>query len=317
MAPPVKGVFMNRHAVSSMALHWKDWKPILKKVKNEVENDRIGLIAAAVAYYALFSIFPLLIATVSIYGIFADPIDVAKQIQAMARFVPRDALQVIGNELNSIVQNSSGKLGLGAGVSILITLWTASKGTKVLMQAMNIAYGEKEKRGFFRFNSTAVLLTLGVVIATVLAVASIAVLPPIMDLIGFGGLANTLILVLRWPLLLLLSVTGLAILYRYGPSRHQLQWRWITAGGLVTTIMILLASAGFAFYVEKYGAYNKTYGSLAGVVVLLLWFYLVSYAVLLGVELNAEVEHSMTPDRPNAKESRGSGLVVQTDKVHG
>jgi membrane protein len=311
MTQPIQGVFMNRQLESSGALHWADWKVVLKNVKDEVENDRIGLIAAAVAYYALFSIFPLLIATVSIYGIFADPIDVAKQIQAMAQFVPRDALRVIDQELMSIVQNSSGTLGFGAAVSILITLWTASKGTKVLMEAMNIAYGEKEKRGFFRFNVTAVLLTLGAVVTTVLAVGSIAVLPPIMDLIGFGGLTNLLIRVLRWPVLLLLFLCGLAILYRYGPSREQLKLRWMSLGGFVTTLMILLASVGFAFYVEKYGAYNKTYGSLAGVVVLLLWFYLVSYAVLLGVELNAEIDQARSRPRPEAKETKRPELVAQ------
>jgi membrane protein len=226
-------------------------------------------------------------------------------------------LQVIDRELMSIVQNSSGKLGFGAAVSILITLWTASKGTKVLMEAMNIAYGEKENRGFFRFNSTALILTLGAVVTTVLAVGSIAVLPPIMDLIGFGGFANTLIRVLRWPVLLVLFMSGLAILYHYGPSRHQLRWRWMTIGGAVTTFMILLASVGFAFYVEKYGAYNKTYGSLAGVVVLLLWFYLVSYAVLLGVEFNAEIEHALSRDRSAAPDKKSPGLITSQDHVPG
>ncbi|WP_176736963.1 YihY/virulence factor BrkB family protein [Oligoflexus tunisiensis] len=295
----------------------KDWKAFLKRIKDEVDNDRIGLIAAAVAYYALFSIFPLLIATVSIYGVFADPVDVARQMATLEQFMPRDALGVINNELNGIVQNSSGSLGFGAALSILITLWTASKGTKVLMEAMNIAYNEKEKRGFFRFNSTAVGLTLGAVITVVVAVASIAVLPPIMDLVGLGGLANTLIRVLRWPVLLLLFLTGLSILYRFGPSRDHVKWRWVSAGGLFTTLLILLASVGFAFYVEQFGSYNKTYGSLAGVVVLLLWFYIVSYAVLLGVELNAELEKSSDRGRPNAPPSRKPGLVVKTDHVPG
>jgi membrane protein len=295
----------------------KDWKAILKRVKDEVDNDRIGLIAAAVAYYALFSIFPLLIATVSIYGVFADPADVSRQMQTLEQFMPRDALGVISNELTGIVQNSSGSLGLSAAVSILIALWTASKGTKALMEAMNIAYNEKERRGFVRFNSTAVGLTLGAVITVVFAVGSIAVLPPIMDLIGLGGFANILIRVLRWPVLLLLFLTGLSILYRFGPSRDQVRWHWLSAGGLFTTLLILLASVGFAFYVEQFGDYNKTYGSLAGVVVLLLWFYIVSYAVLLGVELNAELEKSGGRDRPEAPPPRRPGLVVKGDHVPG
>jgi membrane protein len=308
---------MNQRTGTPLALHWPEWKAILKKVKGEVENDRVGLIAAAVAYYALFSIFPLLIATVSIYGIFADPVDVSNQIQAMAQFIPRDALRVIDHELSAIVQNSSGSLGFGAALSILLTLWTASKGTKVLMEAMNIAYGEKESRGFIRFNLTAVLLTLGAVVTVALAVGSIAIVPPLMDLIGLGGMTNLLVRVLRWPALLLIFILGLGILYRFGPSRHQLQWRWFTMGGLLTTLLILIASAGFAFYVERFGSYNKTYGSLAGVVVLLLWFYLVSYAVLLGVEINAEVEQSLERQRPDGKGRSDSGLMVQADKVHG
>ncbi len=284
------------NASSPLRFSMADWKEILVRVKNEVTGDRIGMIAAAVAFYAMFAIFPLLIATVSIYGIFSNPLDVQNQIQAISRFIPRDAAGLIETQLSSIVQNSSKSLGFGAIFSLLVTVWTGSKGTKSLMEAMNIAYDEKEKRGFIKLNATALILTLGAVLTVVSAVAVIAILPPIMDLVGLKDFTNKLILVLRWPLLFALFSVGLGLLNCYAPSRTEPKWKWVSVGATVATLLILLASLGFAYYVERFGDYNKTYGSLAGVIVLLFWLYMVSYAVLFGAELNAEIEHQTIAD---------------------
>lgn len=284
------------NALSPRHLNKSDWKQIAYRVKDKVDTDRISLIAAAVAFYALFSLFPLLIATVSIYGLFADPVAVERQIQSLSEFMPRDAAAIIGTQMSSIVANSSGQLGFGLLLSLLVTLWTGSKAAKSLMEALNIAYDESEKRGFFRLNATALLLTLGAVLSIISSVALIAVLPPVMAIIGLREFSNDLILFLRWPALFVLFLFGLAALNRYAPSRAQAQWKWVSVGTFIATVLILIASLAFGFYVERFGDYNKTYGSLAGVIVLLFWLYIISYVVLFGAELNAEIEFQTIAD---------------------
>lgn len=295
----------NRHSVegssypvaeSPLKFAKKDWIEVAKRVKDEVDADDIGMVAAASAYYSLFAIFPLLIATVSIYGFVSDPAELEEQINSVSRFIPTDAAKVLSDQLHAIVSNPSAALGFGAVLSILVAIWTASSGTKSMMKALNIAYDETEKRGFIGLNLQAVGLTFGAIVAIVLAVSLIVVLPVLMNFIGVGDFANDVVLVIRWPLLAGLFVFSLAVINRFGPSRHKAKWRWVSVGALLGTAMILIASAALAFYVKKFGSYNATYGSLSGVVVLLLWFYLVSYAVLLSAEINAEIEHQTLAD---------------------
>lgn len=291
-------------ARSPLKLAKKDWIEIAKRVWKEIDDDDIGMVAAATAYYALFAIFPLLIATVSLYGYFSDPVELESQINAISRVIPSDAAKVISDQLHAIVSNPNAALGFGAVVSIAIALWTASSGTKSIMKALNIVYDEPEKRGFIKLNLYSLALTLGAVVAIMLAVGVIVVLPIVMDFIGIGSFANDVLLVVRWPFLAALFAFGIAVINRFGPSRKSAKWRWVSVGAILGTAMILIASAGFAFYVKKFGSYNATYGSLSGVVILLLWFYLVSYAVLLSAEVNAEMEHqtladsTVGPDKP-------------------
>ncbi len=274
----------------------KDWIEIAKRVKDEVESDDIGMVAAATAYYALFAIFPLLIATVSIYGFVSDPIELERQINEMSRFIPPDASKVISDQLHSIVSNPGAALGFSALISIAVALWTASAGTKSIMKALNIAYDEPEKRGFIKLNLYALGLTLSAVVGIILAVALIVLLPVVMNFIGVGDFAGDVALLIRWPLLAGVFIFGIAVINRFGPSRNKAKWRWVSVGAVLGTVMILAASAGLAFYVKKFASYNATYGSLSGVIILLLWFYLVSYAVLLSAEINAEIEHQTLAD---------------------
>ncbi|MBC7659010.1 MAG: YihY/virulence factor BrkB family protein [Chitinophagaceae bacterium] len=291
-------------AESPLGLQKKDWIEIFKRVKSEIDDDDIGMVAAASAYYALFAIFPLLIATVSIYGFLSDPAELESQIDSISKFIPIEAAKVISDQLHAIISNPNSALGLSALVSILVAIWTSSSGTKSLMKALNIAYDETEKRGFVKLNLQALALTAGAVLAIITAVGLIVGLPIVMNFVGLGSFANDLILVLRWPLLAVLFTIGLEVVNRFGPSRTKPKWRWVSVGAILGTVMILLASAGLAFYVKKFGSYNATYGSLSGVVILLLWFYLVSYAVLLSAETNAEIEHqtladsTVGPDKP-------------------
>ncbi len=304
------------HANSPLQFKWADWKEILIRVKNEVSSDQIGLMAAAIAYYALFSLFPLLLATVSIYGLFADPTQVETHISSLYEIMPRDAAALLAEQMHKISSNSGTKLGLSAIVSIVVALWTASSGSKSLIQGMNIAYDEEEKRGFFRLQAQALLLTLGGVVTVISAAALVAILPVVLDFIGLTSFRDELLLLMRWPLLAALFIVGLAILNRYGPSRAEPKWRWVTIGTLTATLIILLASLGLAFYVDRFGSYNKTYGSIAGVVILLLWLYMLSYAVLLGTELNAEIEHQTRSDSTvGAQKPIGTRGAVKADTL--
>ena len=312
---PVKGKTYP-DAKSPLRLAKRDWIEIFKRVKAEIDDDDIGMVAAACAYYALFSIFPLLIATVSIYGFIADPVDLEQQINAIARGIPSDAAAVISTQLHSIIGNPPSALGIGALLSIIVALWTASAGTKSIMKSLNIVYDEPEKRGFIKFNLWSLGLTLGAVVAIIVAVSLIVVLPVVMDFIGIGSFANDVLLALRWPLLAGLFAFAIAVVNRFGPSRATAKWRWVSVGAVLGTTLILVASAGFAFYVKKFGSYNATYGSLSGVVILLLWFYLVSYAVLLSAEVNAEMEHQTLADSTTGPERpMGQRGALKADTV--
>jgi membrane protein len=285
----------------SKKLTWSDWKEILSRLRQEITKDEMGMVAAAVAYYALFAMFPLLIATVSIYGLFADPAEIELQVRSLSQLIPNDAAQIIEEQLSYIAANSGTKLGLSAVVSIMVALWTASSGLKALIHAMNIAYDEEEKRGFFRLQFQALFLTLGGVFTILVTTMLVAILPATLDILGLKTWSDQILLMVRWPVLALIFILSLSILNRFGPSRLAPQWRWISPGAVTATVIILLASWGLAFYIERFGSYNKTYGSIAGVIVLLLWLYMLSFAVLVGTELNAEIEHQTISKRGNAK----------------
>lgn len=313
-----KSAFQYPVVKSPLKYSLRDWKEIFLRVKKEIGDDRISAIAAANAYYVLFAIFPLLISIVSIYGLFADPLDVEKQMVALSEFVPAEAATVIRDQLHSIVTNSSASLGFGAIISLIATVWAASAGTRFIMEAMNIAYDEDEKRGVFRFYGEALILTFSAAITTCVTIFLLGGIPAILNFVGLGSFVETLLLVARWPMLAAIILVSLSVLNRFAPSRTKPKWRWISPGALLSTLLILLASAGLAIYVEKFGSYNKTYGSLAGVIVLLFWLYIVSFAVLLGAELNAEIEHQTRADTTVGPEKpMGQRGAVKADTLPG
>jgi len=240
------------------------------------------VIAGSIAYYALLAVFPAAIAAVSIYGLVADPSDLARLIDSLADRLPEATSQVISNELGEIVTSSDTGLGIATAIGIAAALWSASAGTKVLITGVNLAYGERETRSFLVLRGLALALTLGLVIGAVIVVSGVAVLPSIVD--------SAITDVARWPALIVVVILGLAALYRVAPSdapgRHHPVWQ----GAVAAAIVWLAATAAFSFGVANFGDFNATYGTLAGVVVLLIWFFLSGLIVLLGAELNAAIE---------------------------
>ena len=290
-----------RFAVRPGEIPVRGWRDVLLRVKGQIAEDNLSVVAAGVAFYAMLAVFPALAALVSGYGLVANPADVQQQLSAVAGVLPAEAYSLLDKQLTAIVTKPQSALSLAAVAAILFALWSAAKGVKALIVALNIVYDETEKRGFLKLNAVAVCLTAGGIVFIGLALASVVVLPVVLEALGLGGIAETLIRLLRWPLLAAVVYIALTVLYRFGPNRTEAQWKWVSWGAILATALWLAASALFSFYVASFGNYNETYGSIGAVVVLLMWFYIGAYIVLLGAELNSEMEHQTRMDTTVAR----------------
>jgi membrane protein len=291
-----------RDAATPSQLPRSGWRDIVLRVKDDISKHNIDIVAAGVALYALLALFPALIALISLYGWFADPTQVEQQITAFTGVLPQNVQALLTTQMQEIAGGAESTLGVGAILGFLFTLWSASKGMKALFTALNIVYDEEEKRGFITLNALAIVLTLGALVFGIVALALIAILPPLLGHLGLEAIARVAVSLVRWPLLAVAVMVALAVLYRYGPSRDHPQWSWVSWGAVVATVLWLITSILFSVYVANFGSYNETYGSLGVVVVFLMWLYLSAYIVLIGAELNAEMEHQTTRDTTRGAE---------------
>ncbi len=280
----------------------RGWRQVLWRVKDEVSGDNISIVAAGVAFYSLLAVFPALAAMVMVYGLFADPADVQRQLEPLKDVIPPDAFDILNGQLSAVASKGSQPLGFGLILTIGLSLWSATAGVKALFAAMNIAYEEKETRNFLKFNAVALLFTILGLTFVIVALTVIAAVPAAADVLGVEGWARAGLLLLRWVGLAAFVMLALALLFRYGPSRATARFRWITPGALVATVLWIVGSVAFSFYVQNFASYNKTFGSLGAVVVLLMWFYLTAFIVCLGAELNAELEHQTARDSTTGRE---------------
>lgn len=278
------------------------WKDIAIRVKESLRDDQVLLLAAGVAFFSLLALAPTLAAIVSLYGLVSSPADVERQIADMTAGLPAEARTLLSDQLKTIVSASPAGLGFGLLVGVLTSLWSASAGMKQTMEAINVAYDEDETRKFLRLRGTALALTLAAIAVTIVMLGLIAVLPAVLNAAGMGSAGEVAVSILRWPVLAALMVGGLAVLYRYAPDRDKPRMAWVTWGAGVATLLWLVGSALFAIYVATFSSYNETYGSLGAVVVLLLWLYLTGFCVLLGAEVNAEMEHQTARDTTRGSE---------------
>jgi membrane protein len=305
-----------READSPRQIPAGGWKDILRRSWQEVSDNNIFLVAGGVTYAVLLALFPALAALVSIYGLTFDPSQIEKQIALLAGVLPEQSLQLLGQELHQLVTAQHSTLGIGAVVGLLVALWSASRGMSGLMSAMNIAYDEKERRGFVRLNLLAVGLTIAAIVGGALIIALVGILPAIVKFIGLGASAQWALLLLEWPLLLGLLLASMAVLYRYGADRNEPRWRWVSPGALAGSLLWIVGSIGFSVYVAHFNTYNKTYGSLGGVVILLTWLYLSSFVLLLGAVINAQSERQTIQDTTRgASEPMGRRNARAADTV--
>jgi membrane protein len=271
------------------------WRDILLRTWNEIGNDHVSLIAAAVGFYGLLALFPAIAALISIWALVFDPQQIEQQIEGLSAFLPPEAAAIIMEQARNVAADAGG-LSLTAAGGILFALYSASKGMKALMEGLNMIYDEDEERGFIKLNLIAFGLTLMVIAAMIVALGAIIIVPVLLNFLGLGPLAETLVGLLRWPLLFAVALFVLAIVYRYAPSRAVARWSWVSWGAGTATLIWILGSIAFSMYVQNFGSYNETYGSIGAVVVLLMWFWLSSFTVLLGAELNSEMEHQTERD---------------------
>jgi membrane protein len=274
----------------------RGWKDILWRTYEEFNKDRIMSVAAGVTYYALLALFPAIAALVSIYGLFADPATIQDHLNTLSGFLPGGALDIIREQVTRIASKGGGALGFGFIFGLVLSLWSANAGMKAIFDALNIVYGEDEKRNFIKLNVLSLSFTLGAIMFILVALGGIIVLPIVLNFIGLGSGTEWLVSLARWPILLIGVVLGLSLIYRFGPSRDKAEWRWVTPGGIVAAVLWVAVSMLFSWYVGNFGSYNETYGSLGAVIGFMTWIWLSTIVVLLGAEINAEMEHQTAKD---------------------
>lgn len=288
------------------------WWQIVRRAFAESAKDNVSMLAGGVAFFGFLAIFPALIALVSLYGLVADPAQAAQTLESVTAALPASARPLVADQLQSVVTSSTGGLTTGLVIAALAALFSASSGTQNLMAAINIAYDETETRGAVKLRAIALLLTLGAVVFVIVAIALVAVAPIVLDALGPVG--QVVGQIVRWVLLVLFMVVALAVLYRVAPDRDAPRFRWVTPGSVLATLLWVVGSVLFSLYVDNFGSYNKTYGALAGVIVLMLWMYLTSYIVLLGAEVNSESEYQTAADTTRgAAEPMGRRGAVKAD----
>jgi membrane protein len=296
------------------------WKDILYRVKDEISQDRIGTIAGGTTFFLVLSLFPAIGAMVSLYGLVADPATIQQHIEIVRGYVPSAALDLFGEELKRLSQEPK-TLGLRFAVTLAIALWSANSGVKALFDALNVAYDEDEKRGFLALNASTMAFTVGAIVFLILLLNVVVGVPVVVKLLYLGPFGDLLVTILPALVLLALASVGIAMLYRYGPSRTRARWHWITPGSLVAAFVWLATSAAFSWYLANFANYSATYGSLGAIIGVMMWVYISMWIVLVGAELNAEIEHqtardtTVGPDKPLG--TRGATMADRVGESRG
>lgn len=295
---------LGRKATSPTEIPWAGWKAVLHRTAREMISDRASLVAAGCAFYATLALFPAITMLVFIYGLMFDPITVEPQLEVLRELLPPSAYQLITDRVHVLVSQRTGTLGLGLLISTSFALWSSSAGTKSLIAALNMAYEEPERRSILRFNATALGMTLCAILGVCLAIAILVFVPAVVKFVGLSAYAKTLLGIVSTALLIGFVTLSLSLLYRFGPCRKAAKWHWVTPGSLLATVLWVIASFLFSYYVGNIASYDVTYGPLGAVVGVMMWFWVTAYVVLLGAELNSELElqtaHDSTegPDKP-------------------
>ena len=306
-----------RHALHPLQIPWLGWKDILWRTGWEMQSDRLFSIAAGVAFYVLLAIFPAITALVSGYGLFFNASTITDNFSLLGDILPDNVLELLRDQAVRIGAHG-GALSIGVIAGLLAALWSTMSGVKAAIDALNVIYEQQESRSFIRLNLVALAFTLTGFAALLLVVGTVVVLPLILSSVGLGGATATLARIARWPALFVLLLIALAVLYRYGPDRKRARWQWVSIGSVFAAVAWIAASFLFSWFLAHFANYNATYGSLGAAVGLMMWLWISATVVLLGAELNAEIEHQTAQDSTVGEEKPlGARGAVMADTVGG
>jgi membrane protein len=298
----------------------RGWRDIFWRVFSSISADRIFSTSGGVAFFALLAVFPGIAAIVSLYGLFADASTIGNHLSLLSGFLPSGVLQLISDQITLISSQRNETLGTAFAVGLLIALGSANSGMAALFDALNVVYDEREKRSLVRFYAITFLFTLAGIVFVILAITGVVVLPLILKFVGLATTMEWLLAIVRWPLLLVILVVSLACIYRYGPSRRDARWRWVTWGSILAAVLWMAASMLFSWYVATFDSYNKLYGSLGAGIGFMVWLWISAVIVLLGGELNAQMEHQTARDTtdggPRPLGSRGAMMADRVGESH-
>lgn len=275
---------------------WRGWWDVLWRVKDQLDADNVSIVAGGLALYGLLAVFPSLAAAVAIYGIVASPAAIQAQVQAFAGLLPTATVEILQNQLHELVSQRDEALSIGVIVGIVLALWSARKGMVALITAMNVAYNEHDRRSFLMRALLSMAFTIGGVLGFLMVILLGVAVPVVLKFLPLGMAAEWVLLGVRWALLWVIAILGLTLLYRFAPHRTHPRWEWVNAGSVIAATLWLLGSVLFALYVRNFDSFGEAYGAIAGVVVMLMWFYVSAYVVILGAEINSELERQTVND---------------------
>ncbi len=268
----------------------RDWKAILLRTFQQIDEDRLLATAAGVVFYGLLAIFPAVTALVSSYGLFADPSTISANLQNLAVMLPDGTFAIVQDQIARVLEKGTGTLGVTFVFGLLMAIWSANAGMKAIFDALNVVYEERETRGFIRLNLTSLAFTVAALASILLMIAGVIAVPLALQRLGLGERGEWIVTLGRWPALLLFLLTALAILYRFGPSRTDARWQWISPGAVAATLLWLAGSALLSWYLSNFANYSATYGSLGAAIGLMTWMWMSAIIVLCGAELNSEID---------------------------
>lgn len=269
------------------------WIAVIKRTATSFSNDRVTSVAGGVTFFALLALFPAITALVSLYGLFADPVTIADRLASLDNLLPESAIDLIVGQVTAIAQAPKSALSIAGIIAILAALWSANGGMKALIEALNIAWFETEKRGFIKLNLVSLAMTLAAIVGVIIMLLAIAVVPVVLNIFFKGSAVEWIVGYARWPLIIAMVMLGLGFIYHFGPSKNDTGWQWISPGALLATGGLLVASLAFSWYAANFANYNETYGSLGAAIAMMMWLWIAAIVVLVGAELNSEVERQI------------------------
>lgn len=285
-----------RHATRPWQIPLRGWRDIFVRTYQQIGEDRLLATAAGVVFYGLLAIFPAITALVSSYGLFADTSTISTNLQSLAVMLPEGTFGIVQDQISRVTAQGPTRLGLSFAIGLAVALWSANAGMKAVIEALNVVYDEEEKRGFFKLNAVSLLLTIGAITSLLIMVGAVVAIPLALERLGLGAQTEAIVKWGRWPVIVVLLLVALAVLYRFGPSRTEARWEWLSPGATLAAIFWLAGSALLSWYLSHFGNYNATYGSLGAVIGLMMWMWMSAVIVLFGAELNSEIEHQTAAD---------------------